>query len=329
MIVLAGDIGGTHSRLAFYEARDEQLIERAIEIFHNDSFASLGEVLKQFLQTHALTPNSCCLGVAGPVLDGRAVITNLPWIVEAREIQRSTGADFSELINDLEATAYGLSTLADSDFATLHAGESSIGNACVIAAGTGLGEAGLVWQGKDYLPVACEGGHASFAPLNDEDVALWRFLNGRHQHVSWERVISGMGLVSIYEFLCAQDAARAADDPLEDRLHERNAPSLISQAALKHAHPLAVKALDIFVRAYAAEAANLALKWMARGGVYLAGGIAPKILARLQQPDFVEIFLRKGRMGELLKKFPVKVVLSDRVALRGAAWRAAHWPIRS
>jgi glucokinase len=322
MIVLAGDIGGTHARLAFYERHEKSLRELLVRIYLNERFDDFAAVLRQFMSETPLRPQASCLGVAGPVVGGQTQITNLPWIVSAQHVADDLQVQHSHLLNDLEATAYGVFALKAHDLEVLQRGDPQSGNACIIAAGTGLGEAGLIWTGQRYLPVACEGGHASFAPTSPLEMQLWSFLTDRFGHVSCERVVSGLGLVNIYSFARTL-LPHSEPESLRDRLQTPEAASLISQAASDGTSPAAQMAMELFVKCYAAEAANLALKMMSRGGVYIAGGIAPKILPQLRHPQFLEAFIRKGRMGELLRTFPVRVILNPQVALMGAAWFAA------
>jgi len=228
------------------------------------------------------------------------------------------------LLNDLEATAYGLPALGADDVLTLQSGiPNASGNTAVIAAGTGLGEAGLFWDGLQQHPFATEGGHASFSPGDELEIALLRHLRQRHRHVSWERVVSGMGLLSLHEFLRSHRHA-AAPQWLTEEMESGDAAAVITNAALSGRDEVCVETLDRFVQLYGAEAGNLALKMMSCGGLYLGGGIAPKILPLLQDGAFIEAFLNKGRMRPLLEAMPVRVILNDRAALLGSALRAAQ-----
>jgi len=316
-VILAGDIGGTHTRLALFEpdAGRDAIVE---QVYRSGEHAGLEAILEVFRRAHRGAVAAACFGVAGPVRDNRCVTTNLPWVVEAGALSTVLGAP-TWLINDLEACAYGLATLGPADVETLQPGRpAAAGNAALIAAGTGLGEAGLYWDGTSHRPFATEGGHTSFAPACDDDDALLRWLRRRHTHVSWERVVSGPGLVTIYEFLCTTRAPQEAIPPDEGRGAEDRAAA-ISRAALSGTNPLAAAALEWFVRLYGAEAGNLALKVMATGGVWLGGGIAPRILPQLRSESFLRAFRSKGRMQSLLEAMPVHVILDDRTALRGAA----------
>jgi glucokinase len=319
MKVLAGDIGGTHTRLALFEGRGKRLACLAERTYPSRDYPGLEAIVGEFLAAGAGGCERAAFGIAGPVEGGRSETTNLPWVVEVGPLAALLGTDAVFLLNDLEATAYGVGQLAPESLTTLQPGRrGASGNAAVIAAGTGLGEAGLYWDGHRHHPYATEGGHADFAPRGELEVALWRYLAEQHEHVSWERVVSGPGLVNVYRFLghrrggeepAALAAELAGDDPA----------AAISQAALAGRSPLASEALEVWIRLYGAEAGNLALKVMATGGVYLGGGIAPRIVSRLAGPTFREAFLAKGRMRPLLEAIPVRVILDDHAALLGAA----------
>jgi glucokinase len=263
-----------------------------------------------------------CFGVAGPVKNGRSAATNLPWIVDNRTLANHFGFQPVDLINDLEATAYGLSLLEPEDCIVLNPGaDHSEGNVAIIAAGTGLGEAGAYWDGNRHHPFACEGGHGDFAPRNDLEIALFRFLQTRFGHVSYERVLSGPGIYNIYKFLRdtqrVEETDRSADDIMPEEM-----PAVITQKALEGRNDLCIGTLDLFVSLYGAEAGNLALKIMATGGIYVGGGIAPKIIEKLKDDAFMQAFFSKGRLRKLLKDIPVRVILNQKTALHGAAYYA-------
>ena len=292
-------------------------IEREAD-YRSRDFASFEALLADFL-TGAQAPAHAAFGIAGPVL-GRAVrTTNLPWYIDAEVLQQRFGFKACILLNDLEATAYGLPALHDKDLLTLQLGESgSRGNAAVIAAGTGLGEAGLYWDGERHHPYATEGGHASFSPQTELEIALLHFLQLRYEHVSWERVVSGMGLVDLHDFLRVYRKS-AVPQWQANEMREGDAAAVISRAALSGSDDICIEALDLFVQLYGAEAGNLALKTMSRGGLYVGGGIAPKILPLFQRDIFMQAFLKKGRMSRVLEAMPVHVILNERVALYGPA----------
>jgi glucokinase len=281
-------------------------------------------MLEAFLAEHTAEIEGACFGVAGPVRDGEcAETTNLAWPVSGPSVARLLGLPRVGLLNDLEANAWGIAALQPDDFGVLNRGDPAArGNAAVISAGTGLGEAGLCWDGQAHRPFATEGGHVDFAPRSELEVELWRFLLPEHGHVSYERVCSGMGLVNIERFLRAHTGV-ARPAWLEEEMAAGDTAAAVSRAGLERRDALCSQALDLFVEIYGAAAGNLALKLMAVGGIYLGGGIAPKILARLRDGRFMDAFADKGRFRELLERVPVRVILNDRTALLGAARCAA------
>ncbi len=323
--ILAGDIGGTTTRIAVLDVCGRELETLTKASYPSQQFTSLDEIIADFQDTHQHTLNAACFGVAGPVQQQTASITNLPWQISAANIGEHLELARVSLLNDLEATAWGLRTLHEHDVYTLQQGtELAIGNAAIIAAGTGLGEAGFYFDGHKHHPFACEGGHADFSPQTELDMALLRHLQTRHEHVSWERVVSGDGLVSIHECLC-QLRQRPMPDWLQQAMSEGDAAAAISEAAQQGRDDTCVEALGLFVHHYGVEAGNLALKIMATGGVYIAGGIAPKIMQQLQDGTFIKAFHGKGRMQGLLEQMPVRVVLNEEAALQGAAVYAASY----
>lgn len=318
-MILAGDIGGTHARLAFYDVRDGQLSQVSYSMFPSREFSGLDEIVTKFLASSSLRADQACFGVAGPVRNGRIEASNLPWIIDAKNLLAETKLRHINLINDLEANAWGIPLLAPADLVLLNPRYSdAVGNQAVISAGTGLGEAGMYWDGKQHHIFACEGGHADFAPRNELELDLFRYLYALFGHVSYERIVSGPGLVNVYHFL--RDTGRGEEPKwlAEEILHSDPAAA-ISKAALDGKSPLCEHALDLFIAVYGAEAGNLALKLLALGGIYLGGGIAPKIISRLAGPQFMEAFLAKGRMKKLLEGIPVRVITNDKIALIGAA----------
>lgn len=265
----------------------------------------------------------------GPVVDGVCRTTNLPWVVDARRLARRLGLDRVGLLNDLEAAAHGVAALEPNALETLNAGSAEArGNAALIAAGTGLGEAGLYWDGSRHHPFACEGGHADFGPRDDLETAFLGWLRARHGRVSWERVVSGPGLVALYEFLRDREGG---GEPawLTESLRAQDPAAAITRAALERRDERCALTLDRFVALYGAEAGNLALKVMARGGVYVGGGIAPRILAAMRTPAFLDAFVDKGRMRPLLESMPVRIILNEQCALLGAARWALLGPEQS
>ncbi len=319
-MILAGDVGGTTTRLVFFRADLTPILTHS---FRSLEHAGLSEIVRQFVSEARLPVERASFGVAGPVRDGRSKITNLPWVVDARDLARQLGLESVGLINDLEANAYGIAVLRPEDLLLLSPGSpDSTGNAALIAAGTGLGEAGLYWDGKEHRPFACEGGHATFAPRSELEIDLLRHLMGRIEHVSWESILSGRGLQRVYEFL--RDSGRGKEPRwLAEKMRHEDPAAAISQAGLQGECDLCAQALDLFVSLYGSEAGNLALKVMATGGLYVGGGIAPKILQKMRDASFLEAFRAKGPMRPLLEAMPVRVILNEATALIGAARHAA------
>jgi glucokinase len=320
-VILAGDIGGTNSRLAFFE-RTELGQPRIQAKYPSRDHSGLHEIVADFVGKHRLSIAAAC--VAGAVRNGRCEATNLPWVIDARDLAICLGIDHVWVINDLEANAHGLSSLEADDFCVLAEGaKDASGNAAVISAGTGLGEAGLYWDGRAYQPFAGEGGHTSFAPSDALQVELFYWLEKQFgRHVSWERVVSGPGLVNLYRFL--KETGRGEEPGwLTEALGQGDPAAVISQAASAGRSPLCAQALDLFVTLYGAEAGDLALKMMATGGVFVGGGIAPKNLPKMKDGSFLAAFHGKGRMKELLEAMPVRVILNDQTALLGSARCAA------
>jgi glucokinase len=318
-MILVGDVGGTHVRLACARAQRHVIDLDRIEIYTSHVFSGLHEIVRTYLKGSALGIESACFGVPGPVASGRCAITNLPWLVDGQELGQALGIPSVRLLNDLEATAYGVIGLGPQDVLTLSPGrDNAQGNRAVIAAGTGLGQAGLFWDGTRHHPFATEGGHTDFAPRTDQEWRLLTFLRGQYGRVSVERVVSGPGLRTIFQFL-VQDTQAVLPDWYTQADSSCDCSALITQQAMAGSDPVAAAAVRLFISLYGAEAGSLALKLMARGGVYIAGGIAPKILALIQEGTFLESFWDKGRMRELLEGTPVYVVLNSACALIGAA----------
>lgn len=324
LTILAGDVGGTNTRLAFYEVEGGNFREITLKVYPSDEYDSLESIVKEFSATLKQPVTRACFGVAGPVVKGRCKTPNLAWVIERDHLAAALGIDAVDLINDLEANAYGIGALGPVDFAPLSEGSpDESGNAALISAGTGLGQAGLFRHGKELLPFASEGGHTDFAPRTDLEVELLRYLLNRYERVSFERVLSGPGIYNIYRFL--RDTGRGDEPPwLTDEIEKGDPAAIISRAALDGKSELCAHALDLFCSIYGAEAGNLALKFKATGGVFVGGGIAPKILPKLVQPAFMESFRAKGRMRKLLELIPVKVILNDQTALLGAARLGVH-----
>jgi len=318
-MILAGDVGGTKVHLALYDFIDGKLVYSRDQRFAAKEYSGLEEIVKEFLGPQKVT--AACFGVPGPVRNGRLRLTNLPWTLDSHELSVSLGVTHVFLINDLEANGYGVSELTADQIYTLSEGDvSQIGNRALIAAGTGLGEALLIWNGRSHTPYPSEGGHADYAPRNEDEIDLLRFLKQKYNgRISYERVISGMGLTSIYEFL---REVRGMEEPpkVAERIAAAADPNtVITELALAAKSEICEKALDMFVSAYGAEAGNMALKLLSVGGVYVGGGIAPRILEKLKDGTFMKAFTDKGRLSQLLINMPVRVILDSRAALLGAA----------
>ncbi|HKD61492.1 MAG TPA: glucokinase [Terracidiphilus sp.] len=318
-MILAGDVGGTKVHLALYDFTDGKLNDRRDKQFPAKEYSGLEEIVKEFLGTEKVT--AACFGVPGPVRQGRLRLTNLPWTIDSKELSADLDIEHVFLINDLEANGYGVAELSPEQIYTLSEGDASqIGNRGLIAAGTGLGEGILAWNGRIHVPYPSEGGHTDFGPRNETEIELLRFLQRKYNgRVSYERVVSGMGLTNIYEFLRDN---QGMEEPkwLADKIagvHDPN--SVITEMALSAKSELCAKALDMMVSIYGAEAGNLALKMLSVGGMYVGGGIAPRILEKLKDGTFLKAFQDKGRLSQLLINMPVRVILDSRAALMGAA----------
>ena len=317
-MILAGDVGGTKVHMALFDFVDGKLECSRDELYAAKEYSGLEEIVKQFLGASKVS--AACFGVPGPVRDGRLRLTNLPWTLDSRELSVSLGIQHVFLINDLEANGYGVAELSADQIYTLSEGDSSqIGNRALIAAGTGLGEALLIWNGRSHTPYPSEGGHADYAPRNEDEIDLLRFLKQKYNgRISQERVVSGTGLSNIYEFL---REVRGLDEPawLAARVAAEDPNAVITELALAAKSEICEKALDMFVSAYGAETGNLALTLLSVGGVYIGGGIAPRILEKLKDGTFLKAFTGKGRLSQLLINMPVRVILESRAALLGAA----------
>jgi glucokinase len=323
-MILAGDIGGTSTRLAFFEGTPDRLRPIYIDIFPSPHFAGPAEIVRKFLEIHKQPVDAACFGLPGAVVKGRVETTNLPWVVDSRHMAAELGLAQVELINDLYANAHGIALLAESDFVVLNPGAPHpAGNRALISAGTGLGEAGLFADADGaYHPFPSEGGHVDFAPRNDLEMELLRYMLGRFEHVSYERVLSGPGLHNLYQFL--RDTGRGEEPTwLGEQIAQGDPSAAISKSALEGTSEICVQALDIFVSLYGAEAGNLALKMLATGGTYVGGGIAPKIIRKLSSTGFMKSFTAKGRISGVLKEIPVRVITNDKTALLGAGRVAA------
>lgn len=325
MQVLAGDIGGTKVllQLCKFERGAHRVL--AEERFESASYDGLLPLVREFLSTvgPSAAPQAACFGIAGPITGSVeapiARVTNLPWVVEALPLSKQVGIPRVRLINDFQAVGYGIEMLGQDDLVVLQSGEAKPGGPCaVIGAGTGLGQALRVWHDDHYEVVPTEGGHVDFAPTDDLQVDLLRYLREHHGRVSCERIVSGPGIASLYAFLAEREGKGG------DLRQDEDAPATITTAALQRNDPIAVAALQLFVKIYGAHSGNVALSYLATGGVYIAGGIAPKILPALRDGTFMRAFKDKGRMSSLLVAMPVYMVMNERVGLLGAALAASR-----
>lgn len=327
-VILAGDIGGTKTALGLFEPAQGGGTLRTVRraVFPSREHASLEELVTRFLGPERPPLDAACFGVAGAVVEGAVRTTNLPWVVETEALRAASGASRVRLLNDLEAAAYGVLFLPPDSLAVLQPGQRRLfgGNVAVIAAGTGLGEGMLIFDGERHHPVPSEGGHAGFAPRTDEEIELLRFLRRRFEgHASWERVLSGPGLRNLYDFERAR-SGMAEPAWLAERLAEGDGAAAVSRAALAGEDPVCARALARFATLFGVEAGDLALRCIALGGVCLCGGIAPKILPALQAGGFLEAFADKGRFAPVLRSLPVRVALDPEAPLLGAA----HFALR-
>lgn len=323
-LILAGDIGGTKTYLALFGLSDGVLEGVRQAAYQNGLFGGPEEILRDFLRVgEAGAIEAASFGIACPVVGNRCVLTNINWTIDGNELKGALGLKRLTLINDLEAIGWGVGLLPGRDLFVLQHGAARQGNAALIAAGTGLGEAILFWNGSAHLPSASEGGHTDFGPTDTVQAALLEFLMKKYGHVSYERVVSGMGLENIYEFLKAADGG-AETGRLRERFAAEGVAPVVSDEGQKGTDERCKQALRIFVSVYGAEAGNLALKSLATGGVYIGGGIAPRIIEALSAGAFLSAFEDKGRFRELMKSIPVKVIMNDRAGLLGAANHAAR-----
>ena len=317
-MILAGDIGGTHTRFALFEGGRIVVPEQK---FPSQSYSGLEEIVREYLRGKKIA--KACFGVAGPVYEGVCKATNLPWVVDAAQLSKALQIPSVHLLNDLEANAYGLRVLKPNELYLLQKGnQKQKGNQALIAAGTGLGEAALFWDGKEHHPFACEGGHVDFAPRNEKEVELFFYLKKKFSHVSYERVVSGPGIHEIYQFLIEKHLEKVSKQT-EAEMNQRDPSAVISERGRLNQDPACVHALDWFLSLYGAEAGNLALKFLSLGGFYVGGGIAPHLSEKMKQGAFVSSFVEKGRFKSLLESIPIWVILNDNAALLGAASYAA------
>ncbi len=321
-MLLAGDIGGTKTNLAVFPSETGWRKPYAEATYTSIDYPGLESVVSEFLAQHNFPIDRASFGVAGPVVNGRATITNLSWIMDENQPQRALHIPSVRLLNDLDAIAHSVPYLETQDLHTLNEGQAVSGGAiAVIAPGTGLGEGFLTWDGSHYQAHTSEGGHADFAPANTFQVELLRYLMARFPHVSFERICSGKGLPNIYDYL--KDSGYAEEPQwLAEQFATAldRSPIIVNNALDKdNACELCVATLNTFVSVLAAEAGNLALKVLSTGGVYIGGGISPRILPYLEDKQFMQAFTHKGRFTQMLAQMPVHIILNPKVALLGAA----------
>ncbi len=321
-VVLAGDIGGTKTNLGLFRHEQDRPALEVLQTYASSEASSLEELIGLFLRKHPAAVTSACFGIPGPVIDGVCKTTNLPWVVSESEIRQACNIEYVELINDLAATAKSIPVLTAAELHELNAGkpdpEGMIG---LVAPGTGLGVGLLLFVDGKAVPIASEGGHADFAPRNEREIELLRYLLGRMPHVSVERLVSGPGLFTIYSWM-KESRDYLQPDRISRGIQEQDPSLVISEVALEDQDPLCVEALDLFVSILGSVAGNLALTAMTTGGIYIGGGIAPKILPKLKEGIFMEAFSDKGRFKDMLTNMPVRVILNDKAALLGAACQA-------
>lgn len=323
MKVLAGDVGGTNARLALVNVEGDRATILDRKDFPSARYAGLAPIVLEYLATLDDPPENACFGVPCPIDEGSCTLANLNWVLDLAEFQRATRLPGALLINDFAALGHAIGFLQPDDLVSISPGTprpmAAMG---IIGAGTGLGQGGLIWDGERYRVVASEGGHADFAPRTEEEIALLRFLLQRYPRVSWERVLSGKGLVNIYEFLVATGYGPELPE-VKRAMATQDPAAVISTHGLKETDPVCRHALDIFVSVYGAQAGNLALVYRARGGVYLAGGIAPRIVPRLIDGGFLTAFQAKGRLSPILESVPIHIITHSSPAILGAARVAA------
>jgi len=319
-MILAGEIGATRTRLAAFDADGNKLQLVVEKTYLSQEHGGLPEIITTFIKTEGIPVQSACFGVAGPVTAGRSKISNLPWTIDSRELANQLKLNSVGLINDLEAYAYGIDALESKDFITLSEGaEDAEGNRAVISARTGLGVAGMYWDGFRHHPFACEGGHADFSPRNRMEMELLEYLQGKHRRVSCERVLSGPGIKNIYDFLRDTKKVEEPKELREQMSEAPDPPALISKLAAEGKTPICDQTMSLFVSIYGAETGNCALYFMSTGGIFIGGSIAAKNVNRMKDPAFMQSFLAKGRMTQLLQQMPVKIVLNDDSGIIGAA----------
>ena len=322
-MILAGDIGGTKTNLALFDEQESGYAYAHLATYRSQSYSSLEAIVKEFLEScksmyDPLLLQRACFAIAGPIVEGVCRATNLPWIIDSKELSTTLQISNIHLLNDLEANAWAIEILSKDAIFELFPGKNLVGNRAVISPGTGLGEAGLFWDGIQYHPMASEGGHCEFGPRNELQISLCRYLYKKFGHASYERILSGPGLYNVYQFF-KEGLGHVEPDWLATEIRQNDPAKVITTHALSHKSELCVESLDLFASILGSETANCVLKDMAKGGVYLGGGIPPKILPKLREPLFFEGYADKGRFRDLLETIPIRVILDDKASLKGAA----------
>jgi glucokinase len=323
-MIIAGDIGGTKTNLALFEEREGNYAYSHLATYPSKNYRDLKTIVVEFLESckpmyETATLHTACFAVAGPIVGGVCRATNLPWVIDSAELSKALNIPNIYLLNDLEANAWAIEILSADNVFELYPGKGKIfGNRAVISPGTGLGEAGLYWDGKIHHPFAGEGGHCEFGPRDELQNEFCRYLQYKFGHPSYERILSGPGLVNIYQFF-KEKKGKKEENWLSEELKLSDPAKVITQNALNHKSEICVTSLNLFVSILGSEAGNCALKFMATGGVYLGGGIPPKILPKLKESSFFANFVDKGRLRNVLEAIPVRVILDDKASLKGAA----------
>ena len=319
-MILAGDLGGTKTNLGLFDVQQGKLVRVALKRYTSHEYPGLQDIAKDFLSANGAKVTAASFGIAGPVVNNTVRATNLPWVVDGGAMARFLGLSRVRLLNDLEATAYGIRVMEPADLEVIYAGTPSPeATQVVIAAGTGLGEGILFWDGKQHVPIATESGHADFSPSTDQQADLWKFLKKRNDFVSAEIILSGRGFQNIHEFLSPYEK-HPGFDPTTDPAPE------ITRRALAGECATCVATLNLWIEIYGSEAGNFALRALARGGIYVAGGIAVKVLPKLKEGRFVAAVRHKEKLEDFLSRIPITVVLNENCPLMGAAfvaWKTA------
>jgi len=329
MKILSADIGGTKARFQFAEFKNNKLSVIAIKRYASNDYTSILTLIEKFMQAidePISNIDTACFAVAGPIMNGQVQLTNLPWGIDEKEVSKVFNIDKVRLLNDFRAVGYAIEALAPENVYLLQKGLPEVhAPKAILGAGTGLGVATMHWNGRRYTVSATEGGHVDFAPVDDVQIQLLQYLRKKYHRVSAERVLSGRGLVHIYQFVRDNPILNEEENPkVQYEMVKRDPAAVISEYAKTHKDPLAMRAMEIFVKAYAAQVGNLALMSLPFGGLYIAGGIAPKILSQLTEGAFMERYVDKGRMSQLLTRIPLHVILDQDVELKGSAMYAAY-----